>query len=286
MHQSHIYFLLLKLNSFRQKLFKTTFKIKVICVGNIYLGGTGKTPLAKKIYEMLKTKEKCGILKKFREEHSDEVKLLNMNEDLFTPKKRVEGLREAELKGYTSIVVDDGMQDYSFNKDLSILCIKSNTGFGNEYILPMGPLREPLKEIKQYNIAVINGDNNEKVNSILREKNPNIKIFYSHYKIKNIEKFLGKKYLAFSGIGDNESFFKILTKNNIEILDTVEFADHHKFTEKEMLKLIKIANKKNLDLITTDKNYNSIPQKFKSIINYTSIDLIINNSNEFLNEIN
>ena len=71
---------------------------------------------------------------------------------------------------------------------------------------------------------------------LLKKYNPNIKIFYSHYEIKNIEEFYNKKFLAFSGIGDNDSFFEILKKNNIEILDTAEFEDHHKFTEKEILK--------------------------------------------------
>ena len=178
------------------------------------------------------------------------------------------------------------MQDYSFKKDKSILCIKSKTGFGNELILPSGPLREPLKEIKQYKIAVINGIKNEKINDTLKKYNPRIKIFYSHYEIKNIEEFYNKKFLAFCGIGDNESFFEILKKNNIEVLDTVEFVDHHIFTEKEILKLLDKANNENLKLITTDKNFNSIPEKYKKMIYKTSIELIIDNNKDLLNEIN
>ena len=282
---SLIYFLLIKFNKINSIL-SSKLKIKTICVGNLYLGGTGKTPLVKKIYDEIKKKERCCILKKFRKKHYDEIKLLNIGEDLFTPQKRIDGLKNAESKGYATVVIDDGMQDYSFKKDISILCVKSKTGFGNELILPSGPLREPLKEIEQYKIAVVNGIKNENINNTLKKYNPNIKIFYSHYEIENIEELYNKKFLAFSGIGDNDSFFEILKKNNIKILDTAEFEDHHKFTEKEILKLTKIANNKNLHLITTDKNYNNIPQKFKSIINYTSIDLIINNSNEFLNEIN
>ncbi len=282
---SLIYFLLIKFNKFTS-IFNSKLKIKIICVGNLYLGGTGKTPLVKIIYDELKKKERCCILKKLREKHYDEIKLLNIGEDLFTPKKRIDGLKDAELKGYKTVVIDDGMQDYSFKKDISILCIKSKTGFGNELVLPSGPLREPLKEIEQYKIAVINGIKNEKINDTLKKYNPDIKIFYSHYEIKNIEEFYNKKFLAFSGIGDNDSFFEILKKNNIEILDTVEFKDHHKFTEKEILKLFDIANNKNLKLITTDKNYNNIPEKYKKIIYSTSIKLIIDSYNDFLNEIN
>jgi len=282
---SLIYFLLIKFNKFTS-IFNSKLKIKIICVGNLYLGGTGKTPLVKKIYDELKKKERCCILKKLREKHYDEIKLLNIGEDLFTPKKRIDGLKDAELKGYKTVVIDDGMQDYSFKKDISILCIKSKNGFGNELVLPSGPLREPLKEIKQYKIAVINGIKNEKINDTLKKYNPQIKIFYSHYEIKNIEEFYNKKFLAFCGIGDNESFFEILKKNNIEVLDTVEFVDHHIFTEKEILKLLDKANNENLKLITTDKNFNSIPEKYKKMIHKTSIELIIDNYNDLLNEIN
>ena len=282
---SLIYFLLIKLSKVNS-IFNSKLKIKTICVGNLYLGGTGKTPLVKKIYDELKKKERCCILKKFREKHYDEIQLLNIGEDLFTPKKRINGLKDAESKGYQTVIIDDGMQDYSFKKDISILCIKSKTGFGNEILLPSGPLREPLKEIKQYKIAVINGEKNEKINDILKKNNPNIKIFYSHYIINNIKEFYNKKFLAFSGIGDNESFFAILKKNHITVQDTVEFEDHHKFTEKEILKLLDRANNENLKLITTDKNYNSIPEKYKKIIYSTSIKLIIDSYNDFLNEIN
>ena len=282
---SIFYFFLTLINKLNY-IFSKKIDIKIICVGNLYVGGTGKTPLVKKIYDELKKKERCCILKKFREKHYDEIKLLNIGKDLFTPKKRIDGLKNAKARGYKTVVIDDGMQDYSFKKDISVLCIKSKTGFGNEFILPSGPLREPLKEIKQYKIAVINGEKNEQINDTLKKNNPNIKIFYSHYEIKNIEEFYNKKFLAFSGIGDNESFFEILKKNHIAVLDTVEFEDHHKFTEKEILKLLDRANNENLKLITTDKNYNSIPEKYKKIIYSTSIKLIINSYNDFLNEIN
>ena len=280
---SLIYFFLIKLNKIKI-LFQP--KIKTICIGNINIGGTGKTPLVKKIYDELKINQKCCILKKFRCNQIDEIKLLNTGKDLFTPKRRIDGLREAELQSYNSVIIDDGMQDYSFKKDISILCIKSRAAFGNQFILPAGPLREPLAEIKQYNIAVINGDKNQNLENILKRNNQNIKIFYSNYIIKNIKKIEGKKFLAFSGIANNQNFFETLKDNNIEVIDKKEFSDHHKFTEKEIVELLNRAKEKNIELITTEKNYYNVPARFRYKIYYTILDVIINNNIEFLNEIN
>lgn len=282
---SIIYLIVLKINSYMQKLTQKDFKIKIICVGNIFLGGTGKTPLVKKIYNDLKKKDKCCILKKFSKNHLDEINFLKKNSILFAPNKRVDGLNDAESKGYKTAIIDDGMQDYSFKKNVSILCVKSKYAFGNEYLLPAGPLREPLKKINNYDIAVVNGENNEKINYTLKKNNPRIKIFYSTYMINNIDTLKGKNFLAFSGIADNQDFFDILNKNNISVIITEKFSDHHNFTENEIQKLQKKADEKKIELITTEKNYNNIPEIFKDKIHYASLDLKINNYKELLNEI-
>ena len=195
-------------------------------------------------------------------------------------------MNEAENKGFSVAILDDGIQDYTFKKDISILCVKSNKGFGNEKILPAGPLRETLANIKNYNFALINGDKNNELNKIIEKYNPSIKIFYSHYEIKNKSKFQGGKFLAFSGIADNKSFFDLLYKNNINILDSKSFIDHYNFTEKDIEHLIKISEEKNIDLITTEKNYNNISEKFKKKIYCVKLDLIIENEDKLINEIN
>lgn len=281
---SGIYFILIQINKLKE-IFSIKIKPKVICVGNIFLGGTGKTPLVIKIYNDLKNEKKCCILKKFRKNHMDEIKLLGENCKLFTSKKRNEGLKKAELEGYDIVIVDDGMQDYSFRKDISILCIKSKHGFGNGHLLPAGPLREPLSEINKYNIAVINGNYNEEINQILKKKNPSLKIYYSNYKISNIHELKGKKFIAFSGIADNESFFHLLKDSNLEIIETKEFGDHHEFTERELIYLIKKAEEKKVELITTEKNFKNISDGLKEKIHCAKLNLIINNNDDFLNEI-
>ncbi len=281
---SLIYFFLILLNKFK-KLYAKKYQLKVICVGNIYLGGTGKTPLVKKIYDELKIKEKSCILKKYHSSQSDEINLLKNNTSIFVPKRRSKGLLDAMSKGFQYAILDDGMQDYSFKKNKSILCIKSNKAFGNEWILPSGPLREPLSAIKNYDISVINGENNDYIEKLLRLHNPLIKIFYSNYEIKDADKFLNRKFLAFSGIADNQSFFNLLNKNNINIDHQEEFEDHHIFSDNDMSKLIKIRKEKNIELLTTEKNYFGLKKEFKSEVCYVELNLIIKNLGKFINEI-
>ncbi len=281
---SIIYLFLILLNKLKI-IFAKDYEIKVICVGNIYLGGTGKTPLVKKIYDELKIDKSCCILKKLHTNQQDEINYLKNNTKIFIPKKRSEGLLNATTNGFKYAILDDGMQDYSFKKYKSILCIKSNKAFGNERIFPSGPLREPLSSIKNYKISVINGDKNIYVEKVLKKYNPSIKIFYSHYEIENMNKFLNRKFLAFSGIADNHSFFDILNKNKIEVCHQEEFGDHHNFTEAEMEKLFKICKNQNIELITTEKNFYGLKEKFRVRTSYIKLNLIIKNFKELLNEI-
>jgi tetraacyldisaccharide 4'-kinase len=280
-----VYLLVIKIN--KALASSINFKnIKIICVGNIYLGGTGKTPLVKKIYDEIKKDKKCCVLKKYNKNQMDEINFLNYYTDLLIPKSRLEGLKIAINKGYEFVILDDGMQDHSFKKNISILCIKSKDGFGNEYILPAGPLRERLDSIKNYNLALINGNVREDLEGLIKKYNPNIKIFYSKYTVSNQLKNSNKNYFAFSGIGDNESFFETLIENGIKVYQTKEFEDHHNFSDDDILNLINLSEKKNLYLITTEKNYFNINKKFQNKIEYAKVDLEINELNKFINEIN
>ena len=280
-----VYLLFIKIN--KALVISINFKnIKIICVGNIYLGGTGKTPLVKKIYDEIKKDKKCCVLKKYNKNQMDEINFLNYYTDLLIPKSRLEGLKIAINKGYEFVILDDGMQDHSFKKNISILCIKSKDGFGNEYILPAGPLRERLDSIKNYNLALINGNVKEDLEGLIKKYNPNIKIFYSKYTVSNQLKNSNKNYFAFSGIGDNESFFETLIENGIKVYQTKEFEDHHNFSDDDILNLINLSEKKNLCLITTEKNYFNINKKYQNKVECAKIDLEIKELNKFINEIN
>ena len=281
---SLLYLLAIKLNKLCKK-FVIFNDIKIVCVGNLYLGGTGKTPLVKKIYDEIKNKKKICVIKKYNKNQIDEIKYLDCFTDFITAKSRVKAIKEAKIKGYELAVLDDGMQDYSFKKNISILCIKSRQGFGNETILPAGPLRERIENIKKYNLALINGDKRKDLENTIKKYNQNIKIFYSKYKIINHSQFLNNDYLAFSGIGDNHNFFELLKENGIKVCKTKEFEDHYKFRDSDILNLINLSKKNNLSLITTEKNFFNINKKYHDKIDYVKLDLIINDLEKFINEI-
>ena len=119
------------------------FQIPIICVGNIYLGGTGKTPLTIMIANhLLKIGKKPAIIKKFYANQIDEHKLIkNYFDFLFLDKKRSKAIISAKEQNINVCVLDDGFQDLSIKKDLNIICFNSKQLIGNGLTIPSGPLR-------------------------------------------------------------------------------------------------------------------------------------------------
>ena len=172
-----------------------SFKIPIICVGNIYIGGTGKTPtsilLAK---ELSKTGKKPVIIRKYYKNHEDEHNMIKYNfKDLIIGKSRIISLKEAEKNNYNLAILDDGLQDYKIKKNISIVCFNSNQLIGNGFMLPSGPLRESLSTLKNYNLIIINGQKNKKFEEQILNINNRLKIFYSNYKPINIDQFKNDK---------------------------------------------------------------------------------------------
>ena len=135
--------------------------IPIICVGNIFIGGTGKTPLSIYIYNLLKKRYKPAIVKKYYNNHIDEIDLIKSKvKQFFYDRKRTLSISKAEAKNNNIIIMDDGLQDVSVIKDLNIICFNSFDLIGNGFLLPAGPLRERLHNIKNYQMAIINGKRN------------------------------------------------------------------------------------------------------------------------------
>ena len=221
--------LLFLLTSLIIKLLKIQkkFPIPIICVGNIYVGGTGKTPLAIEIFKIIKSSGKNpGFVKKGYDYLFDEIKMLEKIGKTYLNKNREEAINLLISFEHNVAILDDGFQDFSIKKDFSIVCFNSKQLIGNGFIIPSGPLREGIKSIKRADCIVINGDRNEKFENKIKKINENIKIFYSKYKIKNLDKFKNKKVVAFAGIGNPSNFFELLEKNNINIIKTHSFPDH------------------------------------------------------------
>ena len=131
--------------SIKKSLIKSnTFSVPIICVGNIYLGGTGKTPVCIKIYDMFKNNFKSVIIKKDYKKHYDEINLLKKYSKIILCKNRVEGIYKALNEKYNLLIFDDGYQDISIKKNLNIICFNSKQKIGNGQTLPAGPLREKI----------------------------------------------------------------------------------------------------------------------------------------------
>ena len=244
------------------------FNIPIICVGNIYVGGTGKTPFSIFLAEeLLKLKLAPVILRKYYKNHVDEYEQIkNYSLNLIVNKNRLNGIREAERMGYKTIILDDGLQDYNIKKDLEIVCFNNNQLIGNGLILPSGPLRENLSALKNKDIVIINGDKNAKFEEKIRQINKNLEIFYSLYKPININSFKNKNLLAIAGIANPENFFELLKKNKLNVKKKLIFPDHYKFKKDEIESIINDANRDKLKIVMTEKDFFKIKKfNFKNI---------------------
>ena len=250
--------------------------ITTICVGNIYLGGTGKTQLVIKLNKILKNKFKIFIIKKKYNNQIDEQKLLAKETKLILPNKRIDGLKQIGNLKKNIAIFDDGLQDKSIDYTLSIVCFNSFSGYGNKNILPAGPLRENLSKLKNYDAIFINGKKNNNLEKNLKKYNNKIKIFTGKYVLKNKKNLnFRSKYLAFCGIGTPENFFDLLRENKIKVKKKMIFPDHFNYISSDIERIISIAKKNNLKIITTEKDFMKIKKFKKHDIKFTNIDLKI-----------
>jgi tetraacyldisaccharide 4'-kinase len=278
------------INNFFLKLKKNNTnnsKIKKICIGNIYVGGTAKTPLTIKIYQILNSlKFKTATIKKFYTDHIDEQKMLTEKTKLYCLKDRNMALNKAIKDNNDVVIFDDGLQDKSIIYDLEFVCFNNIKCIGNGLLIPAGPLREKIKSIKKYDAIFINGNeaDNSDFKLLIKKYNKDIKIFESTYSPINIEKFdINKRYLFFSGIGNPESFKEILMKNKFNIIKEIIFPDHYNYTQSDIDEIKVQAKKLNATIITTEKDYTKINSSNYDDIKFLQIDLKIKNEIELIN---
>ena len=266
---------------------KVKFNIPVICVGNIFIGGTGKTPLSIHIARKLSENGKNpAIVRKYYKSHKDEHKMiLSYYNKLILNLNRSKGIYEALEKGYDAVILDDGFQDYKIKKNLSIICFNSNQLIGNGYLFPSGPLRESLGSLRNANILIINGDRSLDFEQKILKIQKDLKIYYSNYKPLNIQEFKNKKLLVISGIGNPENFFKILKDNQMNIQKKMVYPDHYEFTKNEMLKIIEYAKKNDFQIVMTEKDYYKIKDFSLENIKYLKVKLEIEKEEEFIKNV-
>ncbi len=277
------------LTELKGRLKPKSFKIKTICVGNIYLGGTGKTSLCIAIKKVLEKKNiKTCFIKKFYKNQIDEQRLLKRNGKLFTSNKRIESLAEAEYENYEFAILDDGLQDNSIKYNTQFVCFNNINWIGNGMTIPSGPLRERVNSLKKYKHVFINGnlENLEFLEKEIFKINSKINIHIGEYFPINLRDFNSDdKYIVFSGIGNHKTFIEMLKKNGLNIIKDIEFPDHYNYSYKDINYLLDEANRLKCSLITTEKDYLRINNPNLNKIKFIKIELKILNEDKLMKSI-
>ncbi len=248
--------------------------IPVICVGNPTVGGAGKTPAAIAIAQLLiAAGERPMFLTRgyggrlagpvmVEPAHTavqvgDEPLLLARVAPTIVAANRVAGARLAREKGASVIVMDDGFQNPSLAKDLSILVIDGKRGVGNGRVLPAGPLRAPLEpQLDRAQAILIVGDVTGAAPLVIAARQRSLPLFHARLEpdAQAVAALAGTRVLAFAGIGDPEKFFATVAAAGIDAPIRRAFADHHRYTRRDASALIVEAAKNRLQLLTTEKD--------------------------------
>ena len=240
----------------------------VICVGNILAGGVGKTPIVRAIATYFDSPVVMRGYKKSPETNNigDEASMLSRTGLIVHTGDRKSNivLLDKQKKETSPIVMDDGFQNPKIKKDITILVFDDGIGYGNGFLLPAGPLREPKKHAARADAIIIIKSKTPRKNFTVPAGVP---VFYA--KNQTISPYDENiPLVAFSGIGYPKKFFNCLSN----VVATRAFADHYQYTEEDVEKLIVLANKKNAKLITTEKDWVRLPEKFRGKIKYAHLD--------------
>lgn len=289
---SYIYYLGFKLS----KLFQQPQKIeaKVICIGNIVVGGAGKTPIAMAVGEYIKKfgykiafisrgyngslsnstqVVKVNLAKHTYKDVGDEPILLANIAPTYICKNRYLSAKKAQEDGAQVVILDDGFQNRSLVKDFSILVIDKGFKLGNEMLLPAGPLREPLfLALPRTDLICIASANLNKEPLRIKSECPTFNV---NTKIINTKHHEGKKYIALVGIGLPEKFFNTLKLLRIKVIEEFIFPDHYPYTIEDLAKPIAIAEKVKCKIITTEKDLIRIPKALQKYFDTVKIQAVL-----------
>jgi tetraacyldisaccharide 4'-kinase len=248
--------------------------IPVICIGNFVAGGQGKTPTALTIAGMLRElgyrpafltrgyggSERGPLLvdpgKHRSDEVGDEPLLLARTAPTILARKRAQGAALAAAASADILVMDDGLQNPTLAKDVSLGVVDAGYGIGNGLVIPAGPLRAPLEaQIARIDALVIVGDGTAARPIIDAGMRRSLPVFRARL-APTIEagRLTGQRMVAYAGIGRPEKFFATVRSLGIEAVDTKAFPDHHIFSDAEAEDLLRLASALGAELITTEKD--------------------------------
>lgn len=246
----------------------TSVSAKVVCVGNLTAGGVGKSPVVAGLRQHIETKHQLrvatlsrgykgklkGPLKVDPDQHSatdvgDEPLMLAQTGEAWIGADRSAAGQEMSSDGVDIILMDDGHQNPGLHKDLSLIVVDSVAGFGNGFVIPKGPLREPVLEgLSRADAVIILGDGNPP--AIIYDSE--LPVF--HGRIAPTREIEEGPYVAFAGIGRPEKFFDTLANAGAVLADAIPYPDHYTYTPSDLRYLRQLARERGARLITTEKD--------------------------------
>ncbi|QDH14565.1 tetraacyldisaccharide 4'-kinase [Oecophyllibacter saccharovorans] len=264
----------------RQRHWPVHLPVPVICCGGITVGGTGKTPLTLDLLQRLQKrgytphvltrgyggKRRRGRVS-FRDtarSAGDEALILAQHAPTWCGKDRVSNARQAIAAGADCLVMDDGLQDPSLYKDLSILTLDGQVGLGNGQLLPAGPLREPLKRLlkRVHHIAIL-GPDAHNLHHCPEFAGLPVDQAYFAASPENLRELSDRRVIAFAGIGRPGKFFDMLKASGIQLLRGLAFPDHHVYSRKDLRRLRQLTHRTGTVLATTQKDAVKLPADFR-----------------------
>ncbi len=260
--------------------------LPVICIGNLTLGGAGKTPVTAAVRQhfaargartaslsrgyrgTLEGAHRVDVAKHVYAQTGDEPLMLASTGEAWISKDRPTGAKAMKADGVQVIVMDDGHQNPSLKKSLSIVVIDASNPFGNGHIFPKGPLRERVTDgLARADAVVLMGDG---------EMPPALKDFKGtvlRARLAPLAPLPPGRYIAFAGIGRPERFFDSLqAQPGVELADSVPFPDHHAFTPSDISYLMKLSTERDARLVTTDKDFVRLPPDLQPTVLRASVE--------------
>lgn len=252
--------------------------VPVICVGNITVGGTGKTPTALALASLLKRRGYAvHLLSRGYGGHlsgpvavdparheaaavGDEALLLAEAAPTWIARDRVAGAKTASAAGADVLVLDDGFQNPALAKDLSLVVVDAGYGFGNGRVLPAGPLREPLAAGLARADAVVLMDGGDGERGVPSSPSGDKPILRARLEPIIHPVLRAGRVIAFAGIGRPDKFFAMLERHGLDVVARRGFPDHHAYTSDELACLGEVAEASKASLVTTRKDAVRLPK--------------------------
>lgn len=277
--------------------------VRVICVGNLVVGGAGKTPVALALGAMLKAQGKnvhflsrgykgshSGVTQVDIEKHSaaevgDEPLLLAEVLPTWVAGDRVAGAEAAVKAGAEIIIMDDGFQNPSLHKDISLLVIHGHYGFGNERIMPAGPLREPITKAMQRASAVVMIGEDE--HGVMRYIPEGMKVLKAEiHPMSSAEALKNKHVVAFCGIANPRKFYRTLHRVGAIVRKHVSYPDHYNFKSRDMEFLRERARELDAILVTTEKDFVRLPEDMRAEVSVLPVEAVFADATAVLGVLN